>query len=423
MRTKAVFDNIAEHLEEQIDLAENKIVVAVAWFTNKRLFDALCKKAADGVKVKLIISDNEINRNSNIDYGDIQIGKSNLFLIDEEKMHNKFCIIDDYIVITGSYNWSYRAESNFENILICSGDNDLVKQYKNEVKKIIKDYLPENDINPKSRWEEAIKSGSIKPYVPPGLKLKDYNTPNVRPSTKNDFESIKIGEQEWMVKNLDVDRFRNGDLIPHIQNNSEWEKAGKNRQPAWCYYDNDPENGMVYGRLYNWFAVNDERGLAPAGWQVPSYREYRILKEFLGWEYGAYKMKSRRGWNDWEYEEEYKDGYIYDGNGDNSSGFNGLPGGIRFIDSRFDGIRELAKFWIYRKEYYISFNYDSDYDSAYSFDLFNSSGAMSNNNDEGYQKEFGFSVRCIKSPISSNEVQVIKSNYIKPYVPPGLKLR
>jgi phosphatidylserine/phosphatidylglycerophosphate/cardiolipin synthase-like enzyme len=112
MRTKAIFDNIAEHLEEQIDLAENTIVVAVAWFTNKRLFDVLCAKAADGVKVKLIISDNEINRNSNIDYSDIQIGRSKLYLIDEEKMHNKFCIIDDYIVITGSYNWSYRAESN-----------------------------------------------------------------------------------------------------------------------------------------------------------------------------------------------------------------------------------------------------------------------------------------------------------------------
>ena len=166
MRTKAVFDNIAEHLEEQIDLAENKIVVAVAWFTNKRLFDALCNKAADGVKVKLIISDNEINRNSNIDYGDIQIGKSKLFLIDEGKMHHKFCIIDDYIVITGSYNWSYRAESNFENILICSGDNDLVKQYKKEVKKITKDYLPENDIKPKSNWVEAKKSGRLKPYIP-----------------------------------------------------------------------------------------------------------------------------------------------------------------------------------------------------------------------------------------------------------------
>ena len=90
MSTKAIFDNIAEHLEEQIDLAENKIVVAVAWFTNKRLFDALCIKAADGVEVKLIISDNEINRNSNIDFGDIQIGKSKLYLLDIRLSMSKY---------------------------------------------------------------------------------------------------------------------------------------------------------------------------------------------------------------------------------------------------------------------------------------------------------------------------------------------
>jgi uncharacterized protein (TIGR02145 family) len=346
MSTKAVFDNIAEHLEEQIDLAENKIVVAVAWFTNKRLFDALCTKAADGVKVKLIISDNEINRNSNIDYSDIQIGKSKLYLIDEEKMHNKFCIIDDYIVITGSYNWSYRAESNFENILICSGDNDLVKQYKNEVKKIIKDYLPENDINPKSRWEEAIKSGSIKPYVPPGLKLRDYNTPTLRPSTKNDFESIKIGKQEWMTRNLDVNRFRNGDLIPHIKDKEEWIEVGQNSQPAWCYYDNNPENGKIYGKLYNWSAVNDKRGLAPAGWHVPSDEELTILQKFLGLDYAGYKMKSVEGWDNWVDE----DGDIFDGNGDNSSGFNALPGGYLnhyggTRDVCFSRIRENASFW------------------------------------------------------------------------------
>jgi uncharacterized protein (TIGR02145 family) len=330
MSTKAIFDNIAEHLEEQIDLAENKIVVAVAWFTNKRLFDALCIKAADGVEVKLIISDNEINRNSNIDFGDIQIEKSKLYLIDEEKMHHKFCIIDDYIVITGSYNWSYRAESNFENILICSGNIDLVKKYKNEAKKVIKDYSPENDINPKSNLVEAKKFG--RPFIPP--------------STKKDFECIKIGKQEWMLKNLDVDRFRNGDLIRHIKDKEEWIEAGRNSQPAWCYYDNNPENGKIYGKLYNWSAVNDKRGLAPIGWHVPSDEELTILQKFLGVDYAGYKMKSVEGWDDWEDE----DGDIFDGNGDNSSGFNALPGGYLdhyggSYDVRFSNIRGYASFW------------------------------------------------------------------------------
>jgi hypothetical protein len=72
-----------------------------------------------------------------------------------------------------------------------------------------------------------------------------------------------------MLKNLDVDRFRNGDPVPQIKDKEEWVKAGRNRQPAWCYYDNDPENGKIYWKLYNWYAVNDKRGLAPVGWQVP----------------------------------------------------------------------------------------------------------------------------------------------------------
>jgi uncharacterized protein (TIGR02145 family) len=403
MSTKAVFDNIAEHLEEQIDLAENKIVVAVAWFTNKRLFDALCNKAADGVKVKLIISDNEINRNSNIDYGDIQIGKSKLFLIDEEKMHNKFCIIDDYIVITGSYNWSYIAESNFENILICSGDNDLVKQYKNEVKKIIKDYLPENDIKPKSPWEEAIKSGSIKPFGPSGLKLKDYNTPFVRPSTKNDFESIKIGKQEWMVKNLDVDRFRNGDLIPHIKDGKEWKEAGQNYQPAWCYYDNNSENGKIYGKLYNWYAVNDERELAPAGWHVPSDGEWTVLTTFLGGESVAGdKMKCLWGRNDWE--DEGRD--IWNGNGNNFSGFNALPGGLRSGYGDFRWIRRGAFFW---SASIVSLHMTD------LRDLHSNTGLVSKST---YDKSFGASVRCIKGSLSSRQFQVFKPDDIKRYIFP-----
>ncbi len=336
MKTEAIFDNIAEHLEEQIDLAENKIVVAVAWFTNKRLFDALCAKAADGVKVKLIISDNEINRNSNIDYSDIQIGKSKLHLIDEEKMHNKFCIIDDYKVITGSYNWSYRAESNFENILICSGDNDLVKQYKSEVKKIIKDYSPENDIKPKSRWEEAIKSGRIEPFVPPGLKLRDYNTPTEKLSTKKDFESIKLGKQEWMLKNLDVDRFRNGDLIPHIKDKEEWMKAGKNKQPAWCYYDNNSENGKIYGKLYNWYAVNDKRGLAPVGWLVPRNEEWIKLEDYIGGKTIAGVKMRLVGTAYW-----YPPN---DGITDDFS-FSALPGGLRNINGSFGFFRKSAFFW------------------------------------------------------------------------------
>ena len=109
MTSEGIFENIAERIEEEINKSQKDIYLAVAWFTNKNLFNSLVKKAQEGVKVILVISDNEINRNSSINYNDLQQGESKLFWIGGDKsfMHNKFCIIDDYVVITGSYNWSY----------------------------------------------------------------------------------------------------------------------------------------------------------------------------------------------------------------------------------------------------------------------------------------------------------------------------
>ncbi len=117
-------------------------------------------------------------------------------------------------------------------------------------------------------------------------------TKKILSGIKPQYDSIKIGNQEWMTRNLDVDRFQNGDLIPNIESNEEWKKAGENAQPAWCYYDNDPENGKKYRKLYNWFAVNDPRGLAPEGSHITSQKEWNILVEFLGgFKIAGLKMK------------------------------------------------------------------------------------------------------------------------------------
>ena len=86
-------------------------------------------------------------------------------------------------------------------------------------------------------------------------------------STTNE---VAIDKYVWMETNLNVDKFRNGDPIPEARTEEDWLSAGKNGQPAWCYYEN---NGEKYGKLYNWYAVNDPRGLAPEGWHVPSDAE------------------------------------------------------------------------------------------------------------------------------------------------------
>jgi len=204
---------------------------------------------------------------------------------------------------------------------------------------------------------------------------------------KPQYESVRIGDQEWMTINLDVDRFRNGDLIPHVESDEEWEKAGENEQAAWCYYDNDPENGKKYGKLYNWFAVNDTRGLAPEGWHVPSKEEWDILEGFLGGEeIAGHKLKSDNGWAEWEDE----DGEFQNSNGDNSSGFNGLPAGFRFNGGSFPNIRGDAFFWSATESNFSSFAWLRDLDEYYG-------GAFFSYFDF---KQSGRSVRCLRDYLS-----------------------
>jgi uncharacterized protein (TIGR02145 family) len=147
------------------------------------------------------------------------------------------------------------------------------------------------------------------------------------------FNNITIASQEWMTENLNVDKFRNGDPIPEAKTDEEWIKAIENKQPAWCYYDNDPANGEKYGKLYNGYAVSDSRGLAPVGWHVPSDAEWTVLTKTLGGEAVAgMKLKSTSGWID-------------SGNGTNESGFSGLPSGLRYGRGPFSDIGKIGYWW------------------------------------------------------------------------------
>jgi uncharacterized protein (TIGR02145 family) len=96
-----------------------------------------------------------------------------------------------------------------------------------------------------------------------------------------EYTGVTIGEQIWMPKNLNVDTFRDTTPIREAKTNEEWMLAGLNKQPAWCYYDNNPENGDKYGKLYNWYAVNDPRGLAPDTWRIPNQEDITFFVEYL----------------------------------------------------------------------------------------------------------------------------------------------
>ena len=182
-------------------------------------------------------------------------------------------------------------------------------------------------------------------------------------------QEIKIGTQTWTAKNLDVTKYRNGDVIPQVVQDTTWAKLTTG---AWCYYENKTAKGTTYGKLYNWFAVNDPRGLAPKGYHIPTDAEWTILTDYLGGEaIAGTKMKSTSGWDN-------------NGNGSNTSGFAGLPGGCRSHNGNFANFGASGYWWsssVNFTDYAFFRNLNNDGGSVLSF---------------GYGSRDGFSVRCLR---------------------------
>lgn len=189
---------------------------------------------------------------------------------------------------------------------------------------------------------------------------------------------IKICDQIWMPKNLDVSKYRNGENIPQVTDPSVWESLTIG---AWCWYNNDSTTyAATYGKLYNWYAVNDARGLAPAGWHIPSDAEWtKLIDTCLGGSgIAGGKMKTI--------------GTIQAGTGlwnspntaaTNSSGFAGIPGTAR-INGTFNNIGDQGVWWS-----------STAYNTAlagYRFLYYN----YANANGNTILKTYGLSVRCVR---------------------------
>jgi uncharacterized protein (TIGR02145 family) len=206
------------------------------------------------------------------------------------------------------------------------------------------------------------------------------------------FKPVKIGTQVWMTENLNVTTFRNGDTIPEAKSNLEWLKAGKAGTPAWCYYKNDASNGSKYGKLYNWYAINDKRGLAPKGWHIPTDNEFKILLQNLGGMIDAgKKLKNTEGWD-------------LQGNGDNSSGFSFLPAGFRFSDVGDGDFNALTQFG------YVWTSTEVAIDKAVDYELNDQNSFVSPGQPN---KATGFSCRCILGELQQNN-DTAKRDNLKP---------
>jgi uncharacterized protein (TIGR02145 family) len=150
----------------------------------------------------------------------------------------------------------------------------------------------------------------------------------------NVYRTVKIGHQWWMAENLKEIYYRNGDIIPNVRDHQEWSSLTTG---ACCSYNNDDANIPVYGRLYNWFAIKDSRGLAPSGWHIPSDAEWQILADYLGGDDMAGGKMKEAGTLHWN---------ITDSGATNESGFSALPGGYRLIyGGAFIGLGYDAAFY------------------------------------------------------------------------------
>lgn len=188
----------------------------------------------------------------------------------------------------------------------------------------------------------------------------------------NVYNTVVIGTQTWMVENLKTTKYRNGDYIANVTDNTSWAALTIG---AFCDYNNTPSNSITYGKLYNWFAVNDSRNIAPIGWHVPSDAEWTVLTTYLGGlnvAGGKLKQMGTTKWTSPNY------------GATNSSGFNALPGGYRYSNGEFDYVTIYGEWWSssINTTTYAFFRYLSFADEKV---------AVSTNN-----KLCGLSIRCVK---------------------------
>lgn len=209
----------------------------------------------------------------------------------------------------------------------------------------------------------------------PGDQDDQGGTGTVTDIDGNVYKTVKIGNQVWMAENLNVAHYTDGGEIYNATasatNPDSWiERPGGLR----CYYDNDQNNGKIYGQLYNWAAVNSGK-LAPEGWHIPTKAEWETLTACLGGEnIAGVKLKATALWNE---------GSTHPG--DNSSGFAALPAGGRGNNlGMFAGKGTVTGFWSSTKAGTFLYSYLLSLNSA----MFNSFNTTS-------EKE-GLSVRCIK---------------------------
>lgn len=188
----------------------------------------------------------------------------------------------------------------------------------------------------------------------------------------NIYPTIRIGDQWWMAENLKVTHFSNGDPLDHITDGGIWITLYTG---AYCSYDNNDAYVDLYGRLYNAFAAQDERNIAPAGWHVPTNEEWQILVDYLGGEAVAGGKMKEPGTTHW---------FTPNAGATNESGFSALPGGYCYTNQSYGGLGIGANWW--SSTTYGSFG-------GWAWSIENLYTIISYYH---YNPRWGYSIRCVK---------------------------
>jgi len=209
-------------------------------------------------------------------------------------------------------------------------------------------------------------------------KLKiEYGT--VTDIEGNSYKTVKIGTQEWMAENLRTKKYRNGETITNLSGDTTWMKITTG---AYCNYDYNNDNPSIYGRYYNWYAVNDGRNIAPTGWHVPTDIEWTILTTYLGGDNvaGLKLQESGRSTHWW-----------FNTNATNESGFTAIGAG--FVGDPNEAVLDgtILGIWVYA--YWWTSTENNSTEAKCRCISMNSNNIVSKYSK---LKGYGYSMRCIK---------------------------
>ena len=261
----------------------------------------------------------------------------------------------------------YKKEDSYVSGKISKAENSKqFEKYKQEGDKAFNQREWAQAIN---GYKKALKYNSQDSFLM--MRVKDIES-MVFDYDGNIYETVEIGEQLWMAENLKTTHYNNGDEIPKITNNGDWDGLSSG---AYGDYDNNPTNSETYGRLYNWYTIDDDRGICPEGWHVPSDNEYTVLTDYLGGESVAGGKMKETGLDHWN---------SPNTGANNESGFSAFPAGYRNTSNgSYYSMGSAGYFWS---------SSEGNSSSAWSRGLYCNS---SNVDRYGASKRLGFSIRCL----------------------------